>query len=170
MSVECYFCRKPVNPFDIGTYKLVSGWVHGKKSDAMTLREDIGQYAHEHCILKGKSGQAADQPDLFGEDDVAPIEEDEIESPRYLEFVENLKAEIDKHVPPPTIDSVGEMLGLKQKDEVEQPSGKSIRELLDNSSLGTPGAKALIATVSDEDAARVIARSKEIDREERGKE
>lgn len=34
----------------------------------MTLREDTGDYAHQHCVDKAKKGQAVDQPDLFGDD------------------------------------------------------------------------------------------------------
>lgn len=66
-SVKCFFCPKPVNPHDLGTWKQVTGWVGGPRKDAMTLREDTGEYAHESCILKAKAGQTPDQPDLFEE-------------------------------------------------------------------------------------------------------
>lgn len=67
MSEPCDFCGGPVNPFDESTYKQVTGWVHGKKRDSMTLRADTGKYAHTACVLKAKGGNAPDQPDLFGE-------------------------------------------------------------------------------------------------------
>lgn len=67
-SEACYFCSGPVNPHDASTWKQVAGWVHGPRKDSMTLREDTGKYAHAHCVEKAKAGQAADQPDLFGED------------------------------------------------------------------------------------------------------
>ena len=70
MSEPCDFCGGPVNPHDESTYKQVTGWVHGRKRDSMTLREDTGKYAHTHCIVKAKAGQPIDQPDLFGEDPV----------------------------------------------------------------------------------------------------
>jgi hypothetical protein len=58
-------CGNPVNPYDEGTYKQVKGWVHGKKKDSLTLREDTGLYAHQHCVLKVKEGQSIDQPSIF---------------------------------------------------------------------------------------------------------
>lgn len=64
-SVSCAFCHNPVNPHDIGTWKKVSGWVHGPKRDSMTMREDTGEYAHTHCILKAKAGQPVDQQEMF---------------------------------------------------------------------------------------------------------
>lgn len=121
MSEICALCGGPVNPYDVGTYKQVSGWVHGKKRDSMTLREDTGKFAHEYCVNKAKSGQAPDQPDLFGED--------------FIDY---------------------------SKESENDPSPAEIEELLDKSSLGTPEAKALIATVSDEDAAKVVQRSREM--------
>lgn len=42
---------------------------------------------------------------------------------------------------------------------IDQPT---IQELIDRSSLGTPEAKAARASVSDEQAARVVARAKEL--------
>ena len=39
---------------------------------------------------------------------------------------------------------------------------KPIEELIEAGSLGTPGAKAMRATVSDEQAAAIVARSKEL--------
>jgi hypothetical protein len=65
MSKPCAVCGGPVNPHDEGTWKQVLGWVHGKRKDGMTLREDTGQYAHDPCIAKMRSGQAPAQPDLF---------------------------------------------------------------------------------------------------------
>ena len=65
MSVPCSFCGGPVNPHDIGTWKRVQGWVHGPKADSMTMREYTGEYAHDHCVKKAKTGQAPDQPDMF---------------------------------------------------------------------------------------------------------
>ena len=65
-SVECALgCGNPVNPFDESTYKEVAGWVHGKKKDSLTMREDTGRHAHESCVLKLKVGQAPDQPSMF---------------------------------------------------------------------------------------------------------
>lgn len=69
VSETCPFCRGPVNPHDVGTWKKVTGWVHGPRKDSMTLREDTGDYAHDHCVAKEKAGQSVDQPDLFGEDE-----------------------------------------------------------------------------------------------------
>lgn len=64
-SEPCDFCGDPVSPWDETTYKQVIGWVGGRKSDGMTLREDTHRYAHQHCINKLKQGQPSDQPALF---------------------------------------------------------------------------------------------------------
>lgn len=42
------------------------------------------------------------------------------------------------------------------------PEAASVEDLIERSSLGTPEARALRATVSDEDAARIVARSKNV--------
>jgi hypothetical protein len=31
----------------------------------MTMRVDTGEYAHDSCINKARSGQSTDQPDIF---------------------------------------------------------------------------------------------------------
>lgn len=65
MSEACSFCGGPVNPHDISTWRMVKGWVHGAKAHGMTLRENVDQYAHNHCIIKARDGQAPDQPEMF---------------------------------------------------------------------------------------------------------
>lgn len=68
MSEPCELCGEDIEDiYDESVYKQVKGWVHGKKKDSLTLREDTHKYAHEECIKKTKEGQAVDQPDLFGE-------------------------------------------------------------------------------------------------------
>lgn len=109
MSESCYFCAGPVNPHDEGTYKQVTGWVHGKKRDSMTLREDTNKYAHQHCVIKAKGGNAPDQPDLFGDDKVREVTTDT--NDRLFEEV------FDTHAPPPTIEGLGRMLGLVKPDK-----------------------------------------------------
>lgn len=69
MAKDCALCGGPVNPHDQGTWKQVQGWVHGPKSDSMTLREYTERYAHQHCIGKAKAGQSPDQPSIL--DDAA---------------------------------------------------------------------------------------------------
>jgi hypothetical protein len=64
MSVKCFFCKDPVNPHDLGTWKRVTGWVGGPRKDAMTMREDTGEYAHAGCVNKARDGQVAEQPDF----------------------------------------------------------------------------------------------------------
>ena len=71
MSTPCAVCSKPVNPHDSGTWKRVAGWVGRSRKDGMTLREDTGEYAHDHCILALRKGASPDQPSLL-EDDLAP--------------------------------------------------------------------------------------------------
>lgn len=66
-SEVCPFCPNPVNPHDLGTYKLVEGWVKVKSGDSMVLRRDTGNYAHEACVNKLREGQAPDQESLFDE-------------------------------------------------------------------------------------------------------
>jgi hypothetical protein len=39
------------------------------------MREDTGDYAHAACIEKAKSGQTADQPDMFAEGDTRVYKE-----------------------------------------------------------------------------------------------
>lgn len=73
-SEPCFFCTGPVNPHNPQVWKQVTGWVSGPRKDGMTLREDTGKHAHDHCVQKAKEGQSADQPDLFGEDDGITID------------------------------------------------------------------------------------------------
>lgn len=72
MTVKCFFCGGPVNPHDLGTWKQVTGWVGGARKDSMTMREDSGEYAHDHCVNKARMGQAVDQPDMFSDAPSAP--------------------------------------------------------------------------------------------------
>lgn len=65
MVVECPFCRQAVSPHDEESYREVSGWVHGKKADGMTLRDYTGRAAHGPCIEKAKIGQPPGQESLF---------------------------------------------------------------------------------------------------------
>lgn len=64
MSEKCEFCPNPLNPYDLGVYKQVAGWVSGPKADGMVLREETGKYAHRTCIEKMKAGQLPEQPEL----------------------------------------------------------------------------------------------------------
>lgn len=65
-SVPCSLgCGNPVNPHDAGTWKKVTGYVGGPKKDSMRLREDTGEFAHDHCVAKLIEGQAVDQPSMF---------------------------------------------------------------------------------------------------------
>lgn len=65
-SVPCSLgCGNPVNPHDTGTWKKVTGYVGGPKKDSMRLREDTGEFAHDHCVAKLIEGQAIDQPSMF---------------------------------------------------------------------------------------------------------
>lgn len=98
MSEPCFFCKGPVNPHDEGTHKQVIGWVHGKKSDSMVLREYTDLYAHDHCIQKAKSGQSIDQPDLFGEDEVVeavPTDKNNVQE--FLDFMDHMKGELERN-------------------------------------------------------------------------
>jgi len=66
MSVECALgCGEPVNPHDAGTWKEVKGFVGGPRKDSMRLREDTGNYAHDHCVAKAAAGAAPDQVELI---------------------------------------------------------------------------------------------------------
>lgn len=68
MSENCALgCGQPVNPHDSGTWKEVTGFVGGPKSDSMRLRSDTGRYAHNACVAKLMEGQVIDQPGLFEE-------------------------------------------------------------------------------------------------------
>lgn len=67
-SEECALgCGRPLNPFDIGTWKEVTGFVGGPGKDSMRLRTDTGRHAHDACVQKLQSGQAVNQPALFEE-------------------------------------------------------------------------------------------------------
>lgn len=65
MSTKCLLCGGDLNPYDLGTWKRVTGWVGGPRKDAMTMREDTGEFAHDSCVHKAKAGQAPDQDDIF---------------------------------------------------------------------------------------------------------
>ena len=66
---ECPFCSNPVGREDPdGFYREVTSWVTGPKLQSPVLRTQTGRVAHDHCIQKQIDGQAADQPDLFGEE------------------------------------------------------------------------------------------------------
>lgn len=62
---DCTFCENPIDKDDLSNFKEVTNWVHGPKSDGAVLREFTGRVAHEDCIRKIQSGQAADQPAIF---------------------------------------------------------------------------------------------------------
>jgi hypothetical protein len=64
----CPFCYEQVDEHADETYKEVSGWVHGKKKDSLTLRQDTGRAAHPHCIQNLKEGQDPAQPSMFEEE------------------------------------------------------------------------------------------------------
>lgn len=70
MSEPCSFCGGPVNPYDVGTWKQVMGWVTGPKAHGMTLREYTGKYAHTACINKTRDGQAPNQASMLDEKEV----------------------------------------------------------------------------------------------------
>ena len=80
MSVECALgCGQPVNPYDASTWKKVTGFVGGPKKDSMRLREDTGEYAHDHCVAKVLEGQPANQVSMFDdglEEQVQAVNED----------------------------------------------------------------------------------------------
>lgn len=66
MSEPCALgCGKPVNPYDISTWKEVAGFVGGPRKDSMRLRTDTGRFAHHSCVAALKEGQAVDQASLF---------------------------------------------------------------------------------------------------------
>lgn len=68
-SVKCVKgCGRDINPYDISTWKEVTGFVGGPKKDSMVLRSDTGRYACSPCIHREKAGQAPDQESLFDED------------------------------------------------------------------------------------------------------
>lgn len=130
MTTQCMFCNGPVNPYDESTYALVSGWVHGKKRDSMTLREDMGQYAHEHCILKAKGGQAADQQSLLGDEPVVHDSKDD-------DTPDDLITEIFESVaPPPTVRGLGQMLGLAPKENKPNPLSDKLADDMDHMAFG----------------------------------
>ena len=69
MTVECALkCGNPLNPFDIGVWKEVRGFVGGEKKDSMVLREDTGRYAHSSCVEKARAGQHPTQPELLADE------------------------------------------------------------------------------------------------------
>lgn len=68
MPELCYFCGDECSREDETTYFQVTSWVHGKKLDSPTMREQTGNIAHRKCILKVEAGQAPDQPELLNED------------------------------------------------------------------------------------------------------
>lgn len=64
-SLPCALnCGNPVNPYDNGVWKEVTGFVGGPKKDSMRLRTDTGRFAHDACVHKANMGQAPDQPTL----------------------------------------------------------------------------------------------------------
>jgi hypothetical protein len=79
MTKKCVFCQGPVNPHDLGSWKQVVGWVGGPRKDGMTLRQDTGLYAHDHCVQKHKDGQAVDQPDIFEAGDGEPVTQERMD-------------------------------------------------------------------------------------------
>ncbi|KAB2806978.1 hypothetical protein F9L07_28510 [Pimelobacter simplex] len=60
-------------------------------------------------------------------------------------------------------DEAHEMPGMKHHAPVPEPSDSTAAALIERSSFGTPEAVALRASVSDEVAARVVARAKELE-------
>lgn len=64
-SLPCFYCKGPVNPFDLSAWKRVTGFVGGVKKNSMKLSEDTGEYAHEKCVIKAMQGLSPDQPSMF---------------------------------------------------------------------------------------------------------
>lgn len=118
MTEFCLFCSDPLNPHDLGVYKQVIGWVHGKKSDGMVLREYTEHYAHERCIRKQLGGQAPDQPDLFGEETTPESSYASMESDIMVDAIESILEPGEPVKPRPSFD---ETMG-------EPPSGTDPEE------------------------------------------
>ena len=78
MSKECAFCGGPVNPFDKGTWKEVTGWVGGPKKDSMRLRVNTERYAHTGCVMKQVEGQAPEQLSMLDDSQASEIFDDDV--------------------------------------------------------------------------------------------
>lgn len=49
----CTFCARPIDPDRAATYRRIRGWEKrrsGGGANAITLREETGEYAHTSCI------------------------------------------------------------------------------------------------------------------------
>lgn len=73
---KCEFCPEPVDADDPETYQQVTSWVNGPKLDGPKLRERSGLMAHKKCIDHLVHGQAADQPELFEDNDLEGVDID----------------------------------------------------------------------------------------------
>jgi len=54
----CFFCKGIVDPDERSTYRSVKGWEGKRKrggANAITLREETGEYAHAACISLQRS-------------------------------------------------------------------------------------------------------------------
>lgn len=65
----CAMCGRPINLDDETNYYEVAGWVSGPKLDGMKLRRKTDLVAHADCVKRVEAGQAADQPELFDDNE-----------------------------------------------------------------------------------------------------
>lgn len=69
-GIRCPFCLKGFTVDQLkdpdATYREVSSWVTGSKSQSPVLRETTGKTAHAECIKKLQDGVAPDQDKLPG--------------------------------------------------------------------------------------------------------
>jgi len=67
---RCCLCFEVLTPEEVddpdATYREVSSWVTGPKSQSPVLREQTGKIAHAKCINKVIDGQSPDQEPLPG--------------------------------------------------------------------------------------------------------
>lgn len=69
-GIRCPFCMKGFTVNEIkdpdATYREVSSWVTGPKSDSPVMRDSTGRRAHTDCIKRLQDGIAPDQEKLPG--------------------------------------------------------------------------------------------------------
>jgi hypothetical protein len=68
---KCAECGEPVNPIDPGVFQRVRGWerkatsASRKSGSDIVCREQLQEFAHNHCIQRRKLGLSPQQGSMI---------------------------------------------------------------------------------------------------------
>ena len=62
MNLNCIYCQEPVDPRKPGEWTRVTGWTQKRRgggTNAVSLVESLGQYAHDVCMKEQRLDRQA---------------------------------------------------------------------------------------------------------------